>query len=144
MNQNLIILANFLAKVYFPKKTKTISSKEILEELNSRLDSINRKLGTGFKSPIRDTQLRDMINYIRSNNLCTKGEICATSSGYFISKYKEDILEQIESMERRISGMVNAIRGMRKRVSDYENKPQENRRVVYDRKVPPGDLWDTV
>ena len=144
MNQNLVILANFLAKVYFPKKIKAISSKEILKEINIRLDNINLKLGTSFKSEIKDNQLRDMINYIRSNNLCTKGEICANSNGYFISKYKEDVLDQIESMERRISGIKNAIDGMRRNVKNYENKPQENAKVVYNSKVPAGDLWDTL
>ena len=51
---------------------------------------------------------------------------------------------QIESMERRISGIKNAIDGMRRNVKNYENKPQENAKVVYNSKVPAGDLWDTL
>lgn len=144
MNENFIILANFLAKVYFPKQKEVKSSKEILNEINIRLDKINEKLGTSIKGAISDTKLRDIINYIRSNNLCTRGEICANGKGYFISEYKEDVLEQIESMERRISGMVNAINGMRKNLYKWDKAPIKSVKMDYNKRVPEGDLFDSL
>ena len=143
MNDQLITLAKFIARIYLPKKTKVISSKDIVKELNARMEEFDIKYNTKIKK-INDTKLRMLINYIRENELVKDAEIISSSNGYYLSKYKEDILGQIESMEGRINAMENAIRGMRSRINYYVSKPKEPTKVEYNKKAIEGDLFDAL
>jgi hypothetical protein len=141
LNSDLQILSVFLAKTYFPKKNKAITAKEVLKELNNKLDGFNERFRTTFKSPIKETQFREMINFIRSNNLVKDGELLAGSNGYYISNDKDEVIRHIESLEGRISSMKNAIEGMRKNVSKYV---RVKKKMTYDKKPLDGDLFDNL
>ena len=141
LNSDLQILSVFLAKTYFPKKNKSITAKEVLKELNNKLDEFNKRFRTTFKSPIKETQFREMINFIRSNNLVKDGELLAGSNGYYISNDKDEVIRHIESLEGRISSMKNAIEGMRKNVSKYVGI---KKKMTYDKKPLDGDLFENL
>lgn len=138
---NLIKLAKFLAKGYFPKKSKVITGKEILKEINCRLEQINTHLGTDFKSNISESQLRDMINFIRANNLIVNGELLATGKGYYISDDLDEIEKYTNAFDMRVESQIRANDGIKSRKHKYKRK---KKLMVYDKKVIEGDLFDAL
>ena len=144
MHADYITMARFISQTYLPKKSLPITAKEIAKEFNARLDDFNIRFRTSIKK-VAETNIRDMINYARTNQLVKHGEIIAGPTGYYISDDKEDILKQIESLEGRISAIQNAIRGMRKRVPQYSSKRGiKGAKVEYNNKPIEGDLFDSL
>ena len=141
-NTDLEILAKHLAKNFFPKQIAPITAKKVLTEINDRLDQINSKMGTGFKTPIGEPQFREMINYIRANQLIKEGELIAGSKGYYITTDLDEILKYIDGLEGRIRSMYSAIGGMRKRTGNYKRKAPDLM-TIKKMKID-GDLFDSL
>ena len=141
-NTDLEILARHLAKTFFPKQNAPITAKKVLTEINDRLCIINSKMGTGFKNPIGEPQFREMVNYIRANQLIKEGELIAGSKGYYITTDLDEILKYIDGLEGRIRSMYSAIGGMRKRTGNYKRKTPD---LMVIRKMNiGGDLFDSL
>ncbi len=60
---------------------------------------------------MHDVRLRKMVNHIRSNGLMP---VLASSSGYYVSYDKEDIKEQLVSLEQRAFSILNCVKGLEK------------------------------
>lgn len=125
MNDNdFKILANFLAKNYFMKQTKCKTSKEIREELISRLESFNVRFNTNI-TKITDPKFREIIAYIRDEGLMPQGyELVAYgSNGYMKSDNHKDSLNQIESLEGKARKMLETASKMRGRLKNMKVYP---------------------
>jgi hypothetical protein len=90
----------------FKKYTKDnpIKSDEIVKRYNANKG----------KTVLTGARLRKIVNYIRANSLMP---IIATSSGYYVSHDKEEILKQIKSLNERANSIINCANGLQKFVS---------------------------
>lgn len=86
-------------------KDNPIKSRVIVERMNKYL------LERGFKIRMTGARLRKIVNYIRSNSLIP---LIATSKGYFVSKNKSDILDQIKSLKERARSIERCAKGLEK------------------------------
>lgn len=134
------VLAKVVAKSLLPKVNGYITSSEIAKRINIKLQDFNRVYGTNFKKEINGADVRDIINYIRTNNLFQDGEILANSKGYFISKYQDEILEYCQSWLRRIESQMTPLRFMQERAKKYSIKPIN----VIEQGPIEGDLFDNI
>ena len=53
--------------------------------------------------------IRKIVNDLRCNGI----PVCSCKCGYYMSNDESDILETINSMERRVEAMVSAINGLK-------------------------------
>lgn len=134
-------LANMIAKSYLPKKTKTTTAKEMLKEINPKLKEFNSRYGTNITRDITETDFREIINWIRDNDLLQDGEILASGSGYYISNDKAEIEKYLESFMNRIQAQLQAYDSIKGRLGRYTTKTKP---MVYDKKVIEGDLFDNL
>lgn len=134
-----ITLAKVIAVEMLPKVQGYVPSHRILNHLRAKLDGINKKYGTNFKT-LSSSDIRDMMNYIRRNNLLKGYEICASSKGYFISQYRCEIEAYTQSFRRRIGSMIEAVEAMESRLHLYDMKPIP---VVHQKPIE-GDLFENI
>jgi hypothetical protein len=78
-------------------KEKTITSSEIVKSLKAK----------GFK--IDASRLRKYVNYIRCNSMAP---ICSNSTGYWWSINKNEISDEIISLNQRAAGIKKAAEGL--------------------------------
>lgn len=90
-------------------KNNPIKSKLIVTRLNEYL------FLKGYKIKMSGVRLRKIVNYIRSNGLIP---LIATSKGYFVSKNKMDILDQIKSLKERARSIERCAKGLEKFIKD--------------------------
>jgi len=140
--QDQEILATFLAKKFFPKQSRTVSAKQLCNYLNNKLEVINAMLQTNFKT-ITDASLRNMINFIRTNDLIKDGKLIANSKGYFVSNDKQQILEFVASMEGRVKAIYQATNGLRKNINNYSS-PQRSSIEKTLKLIIKDDLFDSL
>lgn len=134
-------LANMIAKSYLPKKTKTTTGKQMLKEINPRLEDFNKKYGTNITRNISDAELRDIINWIRDNDLLMNAEVLASGAGYYISDDRAEIERYLESFMNRIQAQLGVYNAIKARLDRYTAKTKP---MVYDKKVIEGDLFDNL
>ena len=71
-------------------------------------DIISSMKANGYK--MSGPRLRKICNYIRTNSLLP---LIATSKGYYVSYDKQQILDQIQSLQERADAIKNCALGMR-------------------------------
>ena len=86
-------------------KDNPIKASLIVKRLNIYL------LEKGYRIKMTDVRLRKMVNYIRSNSLIP---LIATSKGYFTSKNKETIQDQVKSLLERARSIERCAEGLKK------------------------------
>lgn len=86
-------------------KDNPIKAKEIVSRLNEFLS----KNEYGIK--MTDVRLRKLVNHIRSSG---KQPIIATSNGYYVSYDKDEIRQQIESLQQRARSINVCAEGLSK------------------------------
>jgi len=91
----------------FKKYTKEnpIKSKEIVSKMNEFLAKNN------YNIKMTDVRLRKLVNYIRSSG---KQPIMANSNGYYVSYDKDEIRQQIESLQQRARSINMCAEGLSK------------------------------
>lgn len=80
-----------------------IHASAICKAINDNPDKYNG-------ARLTDNRLRKITNYLRSACILP---VIATSKGYYISYDKQDIKDQIESLQSRIDAMNVAIEGLK-------------------------------
>ena len=80
-----------------------------------------------MKSSFNSQRLQKLINYIRVNSILP---IITTSTGYYSSFDKEDILDTIAQFDGRIEAMIAAREGMRYIIT--QEKVKEVKKVEVD------------
>ena len=84
-------------------KDNPITGAEIVKSLNDKKDIF------GIKN-FSDSRLRKITNYIRSEGMLP---IIATSKGYYVSYDKEEIQNQIKSLQERADAILNSANGLK-------------------------------
>jgi hypothetical protein len=74
------------------EKENPIKGAEVVAKVNAYL------LEKGVKLKMSEARLRKFVNYIRTNSLLP---LIATKDGYYTTKDKEEIYEQIHSLRQR-------------------------------------------
>lgn len=85
-------------------KDNPITGAEIVKTLNEKANFFGIKKFT-------EPRLRKLTNIIRSSGMLP---IIATSNGYYVSYDKEEIENQIKSLEERAEAILNSARGLKK------------------------------
>jgi len=90
----------------FKNKTKSnpIKAPEIVVKCNEYLSQTN------IKVKLTEPRLRKLVNYIRTNSLLP---LIATSSGYYVSNERMEIINQIESLEQRANSIARCALGLK-------------------------------
>jgi hypothetical protein len=90
----------------FSKRTKDnpIKAPEIVKRINEVKDKY------GIKA-ISEPRLRKICNMIRSKGILP---LIATSNGYYCSYDKQEIMEQIKSLQERADAIINSANGLKK------------------------------
>ena len=86
-------------------KANPVKEPDICKGLNTYFAN-NR-----IKYKMSGAKVRKYVNYIRKNSILP---LIATSKGYYVSDDKQEIVNQIKSMEQRSSGILDAANGLRK------------------------------
>lgn len=86
-------------------KKNPIKEPEIIKSLNEKRETL------GLTKKVTGVRLRKMVNYIRSKGMAP---IMSTSKGYHMASSKEEIEDQIISMEQRANGILSAVNGLKK------------------------------
>ena len=91
----------------FNTKTKDnpIKAPEIVSAINSKRETL------GLKSNFSEARLRKIVNFIRAEGILP---LIATSNGYYCSKDKEEIKNQIESLTQRADAIMISANGLKK------------------------------
>jgi len=84
-------------------KENTIKAPEIVKAMNV----FAQKNGL---IKITEPRLRKLVNHIRVKGIMP---IIATSQGYYVSYDKQDILDQIHSLNQRANSILNSANGLR-------------------------------
>jgi len=113
--EDINILVPTLVKMFKLKssKDKILKTKDIVTFFN------NKKIELGLKTSFNTQRLQKLINYIRVNSILP---IITTSTGYYSSFDKEDILETIAQFDGRIEAMIAAREGMRYIITQEKTK----------------------
>lgn len=92
----------------FKNRTKDnpIKATEIIEIMNG-----NYRVKNNINCKLTGARLRKICNYIRTNGLLP---LIATSNGYYISNDRDEIKNQIISLEQRAKAIINAAAGLKK------------------------------
>lgn len=86
-------------------KDDPIKAPVIVKKMNDYLDK--KAIGLRLTQP----RLRKCCNYIRTNGLIP---LIATSKGYYVSNDKEEIKNQIQSLQERARSINDCARGLEK------------------------------
>lgn len=113
--EDINILVPTLVKMFKLKssKDKILKTKDIVTFFN------NKKSELGLKTSFNTQRLQKLINYIRVNSILP---IITTSTGYYSSFDKQDILETIAQFDGRIEAMIAAREGMRYIITQEKTK----------------------
>jgi len=101
---------DFLLKVLSNTPSHQIKQSDLIQMINTYF-AINRGPESIKLSTVR---LRKYFNYFRTNGILP---LIATSKGCYISKSKEEIENQILSLEQRAKQILKAAEGMKKLLS---------------------------
>jgi hypothetical protein len=71
---------------------------------------MDKKDDLGFKSNFTETSLRKCVNHIRTWGLLP---IIANGDGYYTSNEPKEIIKMALSLERRVSSILSAAKGLR-------------------------------
>ena len=82
-----------------------IKAKSIIQKMNDFLQ------GKGIVYKLSEPRLRKCCNYIRSKGLLP---LIATTKGYYVSYNKEEIKNQIQSLNRRANSIKTCAAGLQK------------------------------
>lgn len=85
-------------------KKNPIKEPQIIKSLNERLSSL------GLSKKVTGARLRKLVNFIRRHGLAP---IISTSRGYYTSWDKQEILNQINSLNDRAEGILVAANGLK-------------------------------
>jgi hypothetical protein len=94
----LPILVNGFSKI---TKDNPIKAPDIVKKINDKY---------GIKT-ISEPRLRKICNMIRSKGILP---LIATSNGYYCSYDKQEIMEQIKSLQERADAIINSANGLKK------------------------------
>lgn len=83
-------------------KDNPIKSEEICKRLNEKYN---------FGCKMTGARLRKITNFIRSEGILP---VIATSNGYYCSYDKNEIIEQIQSLNERADAILRSANGLRK------------------------------
>ena len=86
------------------KKESPIKAPEIVKRCNEYLTQTN------IKVKLTEPRLRKLVNYIRTNSILP---LIATSSGYYVSTDRMEIINQIESLEQRANSIARCALGLK-------------------------------
>ena len=91
----------------FSTKTKDnpIKAPEIVQSINGKRETL------GLKLNFSEVRLRKIVNFIRAEGILP---LIATSNGYYCSKDKEEIKNQIESLTQRAEAIMSSANGLNK------------------------------
>jgi hypothetical protein len=84
--------------------TPLYMAPEIVKKCNEYLSTTNIKI------KLTEPRLRKIVNYIRTNSLLP---LIATSSGYYVSNDRMEIINQIESLEQRANSIARCALGLK-------------------------------
>ena len=101
----LLLIPNLINGFKNRTKQNPIKAPDIVKAMNVFITNKNIKLK--FSEP----RLRKCVNHIRKNGLIP---LIATSSGYYVSNDKEEILAQIESLTQRANSILLCADGLNK------------------------------
>ena len=85
-------------------KKNPIKEPQIIKSINERLSSL------GLSKKVTGARLRKLVNFIRRHGLAP---IISTSRGYYTSWDKQEILNQINSLNDRAEGILVAANGLK-------------------------------
>ena len=138
------VIGKWLANIYLVKQNGATTAKDIVKFIVHNLDKFEDKYGIKIEN-INESKLRDIINYIRRENICKTGEIVSSSKGYWITDDKDEIVKYLQSWEDRLSIQYKAIRSTQSRLKDYKSKSGTISAVVkYNKKTDEGDIFDSL
>lgn len=83
-------------------KDKAITGAQIVQAINNALQP---------KRKFTEVRLRKMVNHLRSHGMLP---VLASSSGYYVSYNQSEVMEEIESLYQRASGINSAANGLKK------------------------------
>lgn len=86
-------------------KSNPIKEPQIVKTLNERKEAL------GLSKKVTGARLRKLINFIRRHGMAP---IISTSRGYYTSWDKQDILDQINSLNDRAEGILAASQGLKR------------------------------
>lgn len=91
----------------FQNRTKEnpIKAPDVVIKVNEYLRANN------YKIKLTEPRLRKIVNHIRTNALLS---LIATSNGYYVSNDRQEILNQIESLEQRANSIARCALGLKK------------------------------
>lgn len=96
-----VLLQGFATKT----KKNPITEKELVIRVNSQYQNL------GLPKRITGVKVRKLVNFIRVNAMLP---LIATSKGYYISYDKEEIANQIKSLQERSNSILSASNGLNK------------------------------
>lgn len=128
--EDVNILTPLIIKMFTLKssKDKILKTRQILDFIN------NKKTELGIINVMTSQRLQKIINYIRVNSLLP---IISTSTGYYSSYDREDIMIMIEQFRGRIAAMQAAEDGMM-----YIITQQKIKEVKRREECSLGFIWD--
>jgi hypothetical protein len=85
-------------------KQNPIKEPAIIKSLNEKIEIF------GLKKKVTGVRLRKLVSFIRRKGIAP---IMANSKGYFISWDKQDILDQVNSLDQRAEGILAASNGLK-------------------------------
>ena len=117
-SEDIEIIVPIIIKMFKLKSNKDtiLKTKNIVTFINTK------KKILGFKTAFNSQRLQKVVNYIRTNSLLP---IISTSTGYYYSFDRQDILEMILNFESRIEAMVLAKEGLRYIITQEKVKELE-------------------
>lgn len=91
----------------FQNRTKEnpIKAPNVVIKVNEYLRANN------YKIKLTEPRLRKIVNHIRTNALLP---LIATSNGYYVSNDRQEILNQIESLEQKANSIARCALGLKK------------------------------
>ena len=101
--EEVVVIMPVIRVLFTATYDKPMKSNEIVSVINQHRD----KIGTGIH--FNEVKLRKIVNFIRSESIAP---LIATSRGYYVSFDKEEIANQITSMEDRADAILHARDGL--------------------------------
>lgn len=101
--EEVIVIMPVIRVLYTASYEKPMKSPEIVSIINRNRD----KIGAGVR--FNGIKLRKIVNFIRSESILP---VIATSRGYYVSFDKQEIADQIKSMEDRADAILHAKDGL--------------------------------
>lgn len=84
-------------------KNSPIHGKDVVKGVNDYCQKNNISI------KMTEVRLRKIVNYIRSKSLLP---VMATSKGYYCAQTKEEVLEQIRSLNERANSIMSCVKGL--------------------------------